>query len=274
MQFFVMGAERANPARPPLDAPSSHWRRWLGVGLLAALLALILVVQYALQGGPVVADSLRRVLGDQTVTWLEERWAATQDLWMRVSHLRAPPRRPGDASPALAPLPPVATQPSAAEDLQPAAARQAAATGAGGFAPPVPAVPPFPAVAARDDGLWYPIFDPARPDTAPFGYRTLIHPDPERTFAELFIVALPSRQIELHAVPGTLEPESNNPEAQRLERRGLIAPEDEPALLAAFNGGFKTRHGHHGSSSTASSSCRCSELAPPSLCIASRSTRP
>jgi hypothetical protein len=47
-------------------------------------------------------------------------------------------------------------------------------------------------------------------------------------------------------VAGTEEPESDNPDVSLLEPRGLIATADEPALLAAFNGGFRTRHGHYG----------------------------
>lgn len=246
MQSFVAGAGRAAPAGPRIGPPSSRWVRWLAVGSIAALLALIVVIQYMPRGGPAVADSLRSVLGDRSVTWLEERWAALQDLWMRLSHLRAPPRRLGDASPALAPLPPVATEASPPEGSALVPATTPATAEERAFAPPELVPPPFAEVAAVDDGVWYPIFDPARPDAAAFGYRTLIHPDPERTFAELFIVALPTRQIQLHAVAGTLEPESSNPDAQRLEPRGLIAPEHEPVLLAAFNGGFKARHGHHG----------------------------
>jgi hypothetical protein len=107
-------------------------------------------------------------------------------------------------------------------------------------------VPPFPEVAAPDDGVWYTVNDPEQPKVAPFGYRTLIHPDPERNFAELFVVAMPTAEIQVHVVAGTQEPETSNPEVVRLEPRGLIAPRDEPNLLAAFNGGFKTQHGRHG----------------------------
>jgi hypothetical protein len=101
-------------------------------------------------------------------------------------------------------------------------------------------------VAAVDDGVWYPVLDPERPLAPPFAYRTLIHPDAQRSFAEVFLVALPARQVSLHLVAGTREPETTNPEAARLVARGLIPERDEPELLGAFNGGFKTRHGQHG----------------------------
>ncbi|HEU4579493.1 MAG TPA: hypothetical protein VFS67_14630 [Polyangiaceae bacterium] len=166
---------------------------------------------------------------------------------MRSTHRHAAPRRLGDASPDLAPLPPDSDE--IAAELEPTAT----------FAPamvtqlprleafvPRRSRPPFPEVAASDDGVWYPVRDPVQRSAPPFAYRTLIHPDPDRSFAELFVVAMPVRQIALHLVPGTLEPETKNPEAARLQRSGLIDAADDALLLAAFNGGFKSVHGHHG----------------------------
>jgi hypothetical protein len=207
----------------------------------------VLLVRYAPWGGPLIADGLRCVVGERAVAWLEERYAGLEDLWMRSTHRHAAPRRLGDASPDLAPLPPDSDE--IAAELEPTAT----------FAPamvtqlprleafvPRRSRPPFPEVAASDDGVWYPVRDPVQRSAPPFAYRTLIHPDPDRSFAELFVVAMPVRQIALHLVPGTLEPETKNPEAARLQRSGLIDAADDALLLAAFNGGFKSVHGHHG----------------------------
>jgi len=250
----------AQEPRSPSPAPrvgrrgpryGGAWRiwRWLLIGsMIVSAIGLVVLVRRAPWAGPALADGLRAVIGDQNVTRLEEFWAGVEDRWLRFT--RMPPRRLGDASPALAPALPIAPE-SGRADAGPAgalptpSANSRAASASTGVLP-APAVPPFPEVAAVDDGAWYPVQDPERPLAAPFAYRTLIHPDPERTFAELFVVAMPTAQIELHAVAGTVEPESSNPEAARLEARGLIAPGDEPELLAAFNGGFKARHGQHG----------------------------
>jgi len=212
------------------------------------VLGSALLVKCVPWGGPLVADGLRAVLGERPVAWLEERAAGLEDLWMRSVHRHSPPRRLEDASPDLAALP-LAEPEEAPLEVEPA----------GNFIPalvtniprvesfaPRRARPPFAEVAAFDDGVWYPVRDPVKRAAAPFGYRTLIHPDPDRSFAELFVVAMPVRQIALHLVPGTLEPETSNPEAARLDRSGLIDPADEALLLAAFNGGFKSVHGHHG----------------------------
>jgi hypothetical protein len=217
-------------------------------GPLGVLLGALLLVRYVPWGGPVIADGLRAVVGERAVSWLEERWAGLEDLWMRSTHRHALPRGLGDASPDLAPLALAETQ-ELTIDPEPTGVF-APATGANvprleRFAPRR-ARPPFAEVAANDDGVWYAVRDPAHLSAPPFAYRTMIHPDPERSFAELFVVALPVRQIALHLVPGTREPETSNPEAARIERRGLINAADEALLLAAFNGGFKSVHGHYG----------------------------
>ena len=262
-------SDAAPPPEPPRKGAGRSKRRWISLGALGALLGSVLLVKYAPWGGPMVADGLRAVIGERPVAWLEERFAGLEDLWMRSTHRHARPRSLEDASPDLGPPPPADPEETSLE-VEPT----------GTFTPalvaniprleritPRRARPPFAEVAAFDDGVWYPVRDPVNRSAPPFAYRTLIHPDPERSFAELFVVAMPVRQIALHLVPGTLEPETSNPGAERLERSGLIDAADEALLLAAFNGGFKSVHGHHGVSVGGV------ELAPlqPGLCTISGS---
>jgi hypothetical protein len=217
-------------------------------GALGALLGSVLVVRYAPWGGPLIADGLRSLIGERAVAWLEERYAGLEDLWMRSTHRHSAPRRLGDASPDLVPLPLAETEELSVEPQPTAAFAPAMVSQLPRLETVVPrrARPPFAEVAASDDGVWYPVRDPAQRSAPPFAYRTLIHPDPDRSFAELFVVAMPVAEIALHLVPGTLEPESSNPEAASLQRTGLIDAADDGLLLAAFNGGFKSVHGHHG----------------------------
>jgi hypothetical protein len=77
-------------------------------------------------------------------------------------------------------------------------------------------------------------------------FATLLHPDLKRPWAEVFIVALPVSLVRLHAVAGTIEPEATTQAGQRYVRHGLVPREQQAALLAAFNGGFMTKHGQHG----------------------------
>lgn len=77
-------------------------------------------------------------------------------------------------------------------------------------------------------------------------HKTLLHPDKSRPWAELFVVAFDLERIDLHFVPGTREPKPNAAGGRDIERSGLIAGSDRERLLVAFNGGFKTEHGHYG----------------------------
>lgn len=232
-----------------------HRRRWWWVGgvvsLLALALALGILVQRAAWAGPVLANGLRAIIGDRAVARLEEMWAGAQDRALRHLRRNDPPRALEDALPESspsAPAPPARPRRSAAPARAPDADASAPAEEVPGR--PVFEVdavaPPFPEVAAAHDGQWFPISGPERPAAPALMYRTLIHPDPARSFAELFVVVMPLSQVALRLVAGTAEPESENPDVARLEPRGLIAAADEPQLLAAFNGGFRARHGRHG----------------------------
>jgi hypothetical protein len=83
-------------------------------------------------------------------------------------------------------------------------------------------------------------------DTTAIMKKTLLHPDRTRAFAELFVVAIDLSTVTLHYVAGTEEPESAAPGAEDYVRRSKVPAQDRDVLLAAFNGGFKTRHGRHG----------------------------
>ncbi|HVZ35331.1 MAG TPA: hypothetical protein VG963_23050, partial [Polyangiaceae bacterium] len=106
--------------------------------------------------------------------------------------------------------------------------------------------PPFRSVAAAGDGEWTSVVDPDHAEAAALMYRTTLHPDPGNPRAELFLVTMPVQGVELHAVAGTLEPHTTNPQAAKIESRGIIPETDQADLLAGFNGGFRAEHGHHG----------------------------
>jgi hypothetical protein len=76
--------------------------------------------------------------------------------------------------------------------------------------------------------------------------KTLLHPDPVRSWAEVFVVAIDLRRVRLYAVAGTREPAADSPAGEKYERKALIPSEHDQELLAAFNGGFMTEHGGYG----------------------------
>jgi hypothetical protein len=210
----------------------------LGTGLVTA-------VHHLPRAGPFIANSLRAVVGIEGVARLEETVASVEDTAMRL-------RWHGEAR-SLSAISPVITSedgpipaPAAEDSTPPSESRGPAAEPATPSFALTPIPPPYPEVAARGDGVWVPVADPEHPGAAPVMYETLLHPDPERRWSELFIVAMPTSAVRINSVPGTAEPSTDNPAADQLPHRGLIPSTDQDQLLAAFNGGFRAEHGHHG----------------------------
>lgn len=236
------------PLQPSL-APPRKRRRW-GRILRDSLLSLLIlgavstgVLWWAVHtfdwAGPLVADTLRALIGVDNVTRLEDFAYAVEDRYNRWA-------REGEAPRAYWEVPP---EPSSAVVAS-------ASAGAGMMGPPpfhlADVGPVHTSWSAPGDGKWVPIVDPKHPGESPHMYKTLLHPDRNRSWAEVFVVAIDLRRSTLHMVPGYQEPKSETPEAkermkERTEARSAVIPsKHHEALLAAFNGGFKTEHGHFG----------------------------
>ncbi len=76
--------------------------------------------------------------------------------------------------------------------------------------------------------------------------RTMVMLDPQRSYAGVALVRMDLSQLALHIVPGTIEPAHPSGIDQQIPYIGQIAPQDQARLVAAFNGGFKSIHGHYG----------------------------
>lgn len=193
--------------------------------------------------GPWLADSLRLVVGVEAVARLEDAAYGVEDRFYRIWRRGERPRAHWVVPPELA-----STLPARA----PAASEQAPAlpeADPGERFHPAPVGPMQQSWSAPGDGQWV-VLPVVLPDaTAPEParmYKTLLHPDPSRSWAELFVVALDLRRVRLFLVPGTREPQATLQQAQGLPRTGLVPEEHQTSVLAAFNGGFKTEHGHYG----------------------------
>jgi hypothetical protein len=227
----------------------------LGVPSLFGALGLMIgvAVQTVPQAGPLVANSLRAVVGIEAVARLEELAAAAEDALMRARFHDEESRSLKAMTQSI-----VSESPSVAGAVVPAshllmsidpgdlpASPEPAPAALPAFTPEA-IRPPYPEVAAEADGVWMPVPDPEHPEQPALMYATLLHPDRERRWAELFVVALPSALIQLRPVPGSEEPATDNPRAATLPHRGLIPAHARDRLLAAFNGGFRAEHGQHG----------------------------
>jgi hypothetical protein len=254
----------------------THKLRFIGIGsALGALVVFALLAGLAFNGRPLpqVVDDVRSVVGPAPVAFVEnvyydlldqfQRWTfsgrTTPGFWTPV------PVQPGATSvPSVTPLPvpPSATALASAIPLPvqssatptPSAIPSPTVTGAPS-PPPTPTMTPaplvfaprdlpplYPALAAPGEGAWVPLpnaFDPAAP---PLMYKTFLHPDPQRPYARVAIVAMDATRLRLHTVAGTVEPAST----ANVPRPGLIPQADLASLVATFNGGFKAMHGHFG----------------------------
>src|SRR6185369_9956134 len=205
--------------------PASRWLLSLtllgSVGLCAAWLA----VRHVPWFGPMVADGMRSMLGSERVTALEETVAGVEDrVQQATSNGKA--RSLSDATPSelLVNVTPNAT--ATVEDALPHA---------------VGAL--YSKTASAEDGTWQAVS--ARAGKSGAIYRTIVHPDSERVYAELFVFALDLSKVSVHAVAGSVEPKSAEPGSDAA-RPGVIPDADRGELLAAFNGGFKAEHGQFG----------------------------
>lgn len=235
---------RSNLSEPPGCPLAKRLKHLPHAALLgaASLVLIVLAVRVAVHQlpwfGPWLADALRSVVGVPAVTWLEELSADIEDTSQRLFREHSKPRSLEQAQPGLDQAGPEVARagsavPPAAESAEPAFH-------------PRDVGPLHPQLAAKSDGEWRAVVDPARPEDPALLFATLIHPDRLRPWAEVFVVAADLSMLRLHAVAGTVEPEAMTAEGRAHQRRGLIPREQHGRLLAAFNGGFMTKHGHHG----------------------------
>jgi hypothetical protein len=184
--------------------------------------------------GPWLANGLRSVIGTAAVARLEETVYRTEDRVNRIWRKDEPPKAQWHAEADDREQPETLPQAPETEVPSPPAFR------------PKDVGPMVPRVSTPLDGVWMPIHQPDRGIGAPVLYKTQLHPDARRPWAELFVVAVDLRRARLHAVAGSRDPESTRQEARAYVRPAVVPEQHHDRLLAAFNGGFKTEHGQFG----------------------------
>lgn len=234
-------------------------RAGIALGLLVAgMLALWSAIHRIPGLGPALAEAARSVVGPQAVAAAEDVAYDLDDRWRRLWYRGEKPQAYWDVPPAAATAT-TAPSPAATTSAGDASASANANASAGdpaakaGPAPSKPAsfrptdVPAMNAsFAAPGDGVWVPIIEARRPNEPTGMWKTLLHPDPSRSWTAVIVVAVDLERVDLHLVAGRREPESMTPESKGYVRTGLVAPEHKPLLLAAFNGGYRSIHGKYG----------------------------
>lgn len=103
--------------------------------------------------------------------------------------------------------------------------------------------PPADIATGNSDGKWQPVRSALLPqDESPLFYRTVLHPDPERPYAELHLVAFDMRRLELGIGAGYEDPKPDTGPPGT----GFIPSELVSQVVATFNGAFKSIHGQYG----------------------------
>ncbi len=217
---------------PPKAKRKGRRRRVLTTLLVAVpvlVVGLWLAVHHIPWLGPLIANTLRAVVGTDNVAKLEDFVYGVEDRFNRWYRKDDKPKAYWDVP---------------AEEAKPADA------GAGDSAAPewqlTDVGPIHEKWSAPGDGKWVKIKDPRRPDEPAFMYKTLLHPDKNRSWAEVFVVAVDLERTRLQAMPGYREPFSLEKESKALARKARVPDEDHEELLGAFNGGFMTEHGYFG----------------------------
>ena len=205
------------------------------------------------------ADLLRSIAGDEVVAKLEDTvftikdWAQQEAYQLGLMHTAAPWASVAPvsalAAPRVAPsVTPVPLTPTPQGTPVPTEAHPTATIQPSPTVPPTPTPTPWQPAPLTDvgkmdgAGQWSAYLrDPAGQVVA---YKTFVQPDPSRPYVYAAVVAINMRATQLHFVLGTEEPSSK----AKIARKGVIPAADlqSGTLLAAFNGGFKARHGHFG----------------------------
>ena len=168
----------------------------VGVCILVAIVLVWIAINRLPSMGPWLADKARTILGPEAVSDIEEWAYDLDDRWNRWWRRGEKPAAHWTIQvPAIEPtVLPGTTRDAGLEvhDTVPFA--------------PADIGPHYREVAAQGDGIWVPVVDLLHPRDSVVLFKTLIHPDADRPWAELFVVAIDLRQTNIFAVPGIIEP--------------------------------------------------------------------
>lgn len=208
-----------------------RWVKALIVGYLILHLGVVFVLAVVPAMFPAVgasmADFLRGVFGPQPVAMLESVSARLHDTMNRNLYKGSVPQIEWSSSPPLKQT--LAATPSGGH------AKLAVVNVGAGRSNVIAAVPQ----------IGWQAYGPVVNGSYTMA-RALISPDPSRPYAGVALVRMDLFSLQLHMMPGYLEP-SHAPQVVRaIPNLGAVPVNDQQDLIAAFNGGFKTVNGHYG----------------------------
>jgi Phosphodiester glycosidase len=205
--------------------------------LVCLLLLLALVPVLSPATGADMADMLRAVVGPGPVAVLESASFKLQDVFNQARFQLS-----GDQSQfAFSSQPQDQAGPTLVPPTAPAVTVQNA---------PVPlSTPVIPAkvfnVVLDGPPLGWQAYGPFV-DGFPAMAHALVMLDAQRSYTAIALVRIDLARLQLHMMPGNIEPAHPSGIAKAIPYLGMIPPADQSRLVVAFNGGFKQVHGHYG----------------------------
>ena len=240
-----------NPT-PRFDAAFKGWRLFV-LAVLATLVlgtaALVVVPVVSPAAGADMADVLRSVVGPAPVAQLESISFWMHDLINR--NLASA----GLAAPRVAWASGTGSNPmnlpgginilhgKAAAKVEPTAQPRTSGSSTSDAAPVPGALSA--AVLTASPQIGWQAYGP-EVNGIPALARSMIMLDPQRSYAGVALVRMDLSVLSLHMTPGTIEPAHPSGIDQKLPSIGMVPPQADSTLVAAFNGGFKAVHGHYG----------------------------
>jgi hypothetical protein len=220
-------------------------RIWLRVVLIVG--AILMLMMCSLVAIPVIspstgadmADTLRSIVGPEPVAALESLSFHIQDVFNRLRYQASGGQPQISFADSPAPEVHASTNTPTLLTAQPStASAHASAPTVSGYLNVVDA-------PSNVDTGWQ-AFGPTV-NGKPIMARAVVQPDPTRLYAQAALVRIDLSMIDLHLVPGTIEPVAAKG-VKPFARPGIIPIDQQTAdnLIAAFNGGFKAIHGGYG----------------------------
>ena len=223
------------------------WILLISVIALPALLTTILVAVPAASPatGAETADFLRSIFGPEPVAQIE-----SLSYWMRDAINRSLPS-PHNGTPqvnwsssAQVDLGRLANIPDPMPTILPdAQLPQVQTVGTPGLAPTAAVeqsqIPPTSDVVTAAPQIGWQAYEPLMA-------RTILMVDPNRSYAGVALVRIDLSGLRLHIMAGFIEPAHPSGIDKVIPNLGMVSPQDQDKLVAAFNGGFKALHGHYG----------------------------
>jgi Phosphodiester glycosidase len=208
------------------------------IGVLAAfgmaLFGVVVILPAASPAtGAQAADLLRSVLGPQGVADIEGVSFRAKDVIYRFMSAHD-----GHKVQISLAQPTVIHQPPAARKLVPSSIA---------VQPPIQAaiLPPAANVVSALPQIGWQPYGPLT-DGVPLMAQALLQLDPQRPYAAIALVRIDLSRLQLHMMPGFLEPSHAASVVNAIPNLGMIPVADQSHLVAAFNGGFKAVNGHYG----------------------------